>query len=93
MISAPNLTTFEFSGNILLLSSLEAPSLEKMYIYVCGGSGIPHAFNLFTNLPRFENLYLTLPIDLRKVSPLRFLNLFYYYYNLDFYLFLGGREA
>ncbi|CAL5372222.1 unnamed protein product [Camellia sinensis] len=68
VISAPNLTTFEFSGNILLLSSLEAPSLEKMYIYVCGGSGIPHAFNLFTNLPRFENLYLTLPIDLRKVE-------------------------
>ncbi|KAF5958738.1 hypothetical protein HYC85_005963, partial [Camellia sinensis] len=68
VISAPNLTTFEFSGNVLLLSSLEAPSLEKMYIYVCGGSGIPHAFNLFTNLPRFENLYLTLPIDLRKVE-------------------------
>jgi hypothetical protein len=57
-ISAPNLISFEYSGNILLISSITAPRLLNVYFSTLQIKTLPHALAQFASHPHLETLSL-----------------------------------
>lgn len=55
------LLSFEYSGNILMISSINAPQLSKFYLNPTSKElEIPYAFDLFANFHQLENLTMNL---------------------------------
>ena len=57
-ISAPNLISFEYSGNILLISSITAPRLLNVFFSTLQIKTLPHALAQFASHPHLETLSL-----------------------------------
>ncbi|CAB4305287.1 unnamed protein product [Prunus armeniaca] len=69
-ISAVNLASFEYSGNIHHISSIKTPRLSRIYFNNhMVQNAFPHALTRLASFPQLVTLYLLLEDDLVKEQP------------------------